>query len=112
MNAKLKSIGAGGAVSPIPVNANNLLIDPVALAIDSKGVIFVADRSSHKIYTVYPDGQIILFAGSQQGYLGDGTLTGLQAQFNAPAGLALDESLGILYVSDSKNNVVRKIEIK
>ncbi|MBK8965733.1 MAG: IPT/TIG domain-containing protein [Saprospiraceae bacterium] len=111
-NAKLKSISMSGVVSNIPVSANNLLIDPVALAVDSKGAIFVADQSSHKIYAVYPDGQIVLFAGSQQGYSGDGVSTGLDAQFNAPAGLALDESLGFLYVSDSNNNVIRKIEVK
>lgn len=110
-DAKLKSIKPDGGVSPIPLTNNNLLIDPVAMVIDSKGIIFIADRSGHKIYAVYPDNNIVLFAGSASGYSGDGDMTGREAKFKTPAGLALDENAGLLYVSDSGNNVIRKIII-
>jgi len=107
----IKSIDEGGAVSNIDIKPN-LLSRPVALAIDSKGNIFVADKDQHQIFVIYANGDLIPLAGlaGQSGYL-EG-VSGLIAKFNEPAGIALNERIGAVYVSDSKNKVVRTIKIE
>lgn len=80
---------------------------PVALAVDSSGNLFVADQADHVIRKVTPAGVVTTFAG-QPGVAGSADGTGGAAQFNAPAGLAFDKS-GTLYVSDSRNDTIRKI---
>ncbi len=113
-NNRIKFIEPDGTVLPVPYSPT-LLVDPAALTIDSKGNIFVADKSNHKIYVLYalstqPSAQLVVLAGSDPGYL-DG-LPGRKVKFLTPSGLALDEPAGILYVADSGNNVIRKIKIE
>ena len=50
-------------------------------------------------------------AGSgESGYSGDGA-SALKASLNEPKGIALD-SEGNLYIADSENHVIRKVEVK
>ena len=85
------------------------LRNPSGLAADSAGNLFIADTWSHRIRKVDGNGLISTVAGSgQRGFGGDGGLA-VQAQLYAPMGLAMDSS-GNLYISDSGNYRVRKVE--
>ena len=79
---------------------------PEGLTIDSSGNLYVADIFNHKIRKITPGGLVTTFAGS--GAQGSADGTGTAATFNRPANLAVDAS-GNLYVTDYKNNRMRKI---
>ncbi|HLP10317.1 MAG TPA: hypothetical protein VK177_00195 [Flavobacteriales bacterium] len=75
---------------------------PVTAVEDSKGNIFVADRSNSRIRKI-SQGRVTTFAGSEFGTK-DGT--GTQAQFQYPLGLVIDKNDN-LYVYEY--NTIRKI---
>jgi len=76
------------------------------MVIDKDGNLLLCDGD--RIRKVNPAGMVSTLAGSTIGYAdGDGPT----AQFNYPAGLAID-SEGNLYVADAMNNRVRKIIFK
>ncbi len=80
---------------------------PLGIAVDSSGVLYVADSGSHDIRKVTTAGVTTVFAGSRDVW-GTADGTGTTAQFNGPVGLAFD-STGNLFVSDSANHTIRKI---
>ena len=85
-----------------------LLAFPRKIAIDSKGAIYIADAFNHKVRKVVA-GQITTFAGTGfKGFSGDGSAA-VNAQLAYPAGLASD-SAGNVYIYDTGNNVIRKVD--
>ena len=79
---------------------------PFAVAVDGEGNLYVADQGNDVIRKVTVDGAVSIFAGSGERGFGDGP--GRAAQFNAPAGIALDAA-GNLYVADQGNDLIRVI---
>ncbi len=80
------------------------------LAIGPRGAIYIADRTANLVYIYNPgDQRPRVFAGnSQAGFSGDtGPATG--AQLYRPGGLAVDGQ-GNLYIADSGNNRIRKVD--
>lgn len=80
--------------------------DPMSVAVDRSGRLFVTDSGSHTIRIITPEGRVSTLAGSPQAGAVDGT--GRDARFNWPTGLAIDET-GHLYVADSNNAVIREV---
>ncbi len=84
------------------------LADPVAVAADFSGRLWIAEYAAHRIRRVDPDGTIATAAGADPpGYNGEG-LPALLAQLYFPRGLAYD-SAGNIYIADSLNHRVRRI---
>jgi sugar lactone lactonase YvrE len=79
---------------------------PGCLAVDSSGNIYVSDSGNQLIRKITSDGVVSTMAGS--GAQGASNGPGSEASFNGPDGLAVDVS-GIVYVSDTYNNMIRKI---
>lgn len=77
------------------------------LALDHQGALFVSDISDNKIYRVAPGGRVTTVAGDRIPGYADGP--GESARFEGPAGLAVDAS-GDLFVADSRNNRIRRID--
>ena len=84
------------------------LDQPWALAIDSAGLLYVADSGNQRIRKITPDGTITTFAGGAEQGKGVETGPATQASFSGPVSLALD-SKGNLYVADYHNHRIRRI---
>ncbi|MBK06577.1 MAG: hypothetical protein CL920_39880 [Deltaproteobacteria bacterium] len=80
--------------------------DPYGLVFDSKGNLFVADRSNFRIRKIDPSGLVTTFAGD--GTQGDKNGPALQAQFTSPTALAIDKQDN-LYVADNTTLKIKKI---
>jgi DNA-binding beta-propeller fold protein YncE len=107
----IKSVTQAGVVTDIATTGESFN-EPRALTIDGQGNIFVADEAKNQILVVYPGGRVAVLAGTGIVGISD-NVTGLEAQFNAPVGVAVDpKNNKVLYVSDSKNHVVRKITLE
>ncbi len=79
---------------------------PVGVALDASGNMYVADYLNNVIRKVDPAGASSTLAGSGQGTFSDGR--GVNASFYKPSSIAINAS-GDLYVADSYNNRIRKI---
>ncbi len=79
---------------------------PVGMAVDASGNLFVADYINHLIRKITPAGVVTTFAGSGSPALTDGT--GAGASFNGPFALVFDAA-GNLIVADYLNHAIRKI---
>ncbi len=85
------------------------LNDPVGLAFDSAGNLFIGDWANNRIREVVAaTGKIITVAGNgKAGYSGDDG-PAIDAELNLPGGIAFDAT-GNLFIADENNNVVREI---
>jgi sugar lactone lactonase YvrE len=81
--------------------------NPTRVAVDNAGNVYVTDTGNSTIRKISATGTVITIAG-QTGSCGALDGNGTQAQFCNPKGIAVDKS-GNLWVSDTKNNTVRKI---
>lgn len=88
-------------------NEDAIFDNPHGIAIDGQGNVYVADRFSHVIRKITPDDQVITIAGTPY-VSGDQDGQGFEATFNEPWGLCADQS-GNVYVADTRNNKIRKI---
>jgi glucose/arabinose dehydrogenase len=90
---------------PFPTQLNK----PWGVAIDSNSILYFADSNNHRILKIDKNGIVSRIAGNcTAGYFGNGGIA-TDAQLNYPKGLALDDN-GNIYVADSHNNVIRKID--
>jgi uncharacterized protein (TIGR03437 family) len=83
-----------------------VLKGPLGLAVDANGALYVADGLGQGVERISGTATRIAGTGSP-GYSGDGGQAG-SAQLNYPMGVAVD-SVGTVYISDSRNNRIRSI---
>ena len=82
------------------------LVDPRAVAVDSKGQIYILERSGHALRVVDAAGKIHTVAGTGKGGLsGDGG-PALQAQMNGPKHLSCDKDDNVL-IADTETHTIR-----
>ena len=101
-------VGSSAVAEGVPA-VDAILRRPTGIAIDAVGNVFVADTEDHRIRMVDVAGVIRTVAGSgAAGYSGDdGPATA--ARLRSPIGVAAD-ALGNVYVADSGNHRVRRID--
>lgn len=80
--------------------------EPLGIAIDASGNLYVSDRTNGLIRKITPAAVVTTFAGGGSGPEINGT--GTAALFSGPAGLAVDKN-GNVYVAEEGGNRIRKI---
>ena len=121
-NARVRKVAAEGIISTVagggtsgpgdggPATAARLN-NPVAVAVDASGNLFIADAGDSRIRKVTAAGTISTVAGNGiAGISGDGGAA-VSASLNHPAGVAVDAA-GNVYISDTGNNRIRKVSPK
>ncbi|MBI5559845.1 MAG: SMP-30/gluconolactonase/LRE family protein [Deltaproteobacteria bacterium] len=118
-NFSVRKITPAGAVTTVAGSAVAGLRDgpsaeamfgyPTGIAVDGRGVLYVADRRAHAIRKIIPTpdgGRVVTVAGGRGAGYADGK--GAGSLFREPVSLAVTPG-GVLYVADSGNNAIRKI---
>jgi len=80
--------------------------NPVGLAADAAGNVYVADSGNSTLRKISPAGTVTTIGGSP-GSIGNTDGVGTAARFNHPTDIAVDAS-GNLYVVDNRNHTIRK----
>ncbi len=97
--------GDGGPASQATID------NPVYVATDFFGNLFIADSNNNRVRRVDSNGIITTIAGNgTPGYSGDGG-PAMQATLNSPTGVCTDAS-GNLFIADVGNYRIRKVELR
>jgi uncharacterized protein (TIGR03437 family) len=85
------------------------LTEPAGLVADPAGNVYFSDRGANVVRKISANGVITTIAGNgTAGFLGDGG-PAIRARLAAPMGIALD-SIGNLFIADSGNNCIRRVD--
>jgi len=120
-NNRIRRVGGDGKITTVAGNgiegfsgdgglAINASLDfPLGVAVDGSGNLFFADANNNRIRKVSTSGIISTVAGNGQGrFAGDGG-SAFNASVNIPSDVAVDFA-GNLFIADSGNNRVRKVD--
>jgi sugar lactone lactonase YvrE len=81
---------------------------PTGVTVDRAGNLFITDQSNNRVRKVSSVEVITTVAGNGiGGFSGDGSAA-IRASLKSPGGVAVDEA-GNLYIADSSNNRIRKL---
>ena len=117
--ARIRKVNAAGIITTVAGNgthgssagdggpATSAALDPLGMAVDSAGNLFVAEQNN-RIRKVDTAGIISTIAGNGNvGFSGDGG-PAIRAELWSPADVTLDAS-GNLYIADTNNSRIRRI---
>lgn len=99
--------GQRGVPKDNAIAIENPLMDPRAVAEDSKGNIWILERSGNALRVVRANGRIYTVAGTGKRGFADGQ--GLKAEFGDPKHLCVDESDNV-YIADDANAAIRRFD--
>ena len=119
-NNRVRKVAANGVITTVAGNGvagfsgdsdpaiNAQVGNPVAVAVDSVGNVYIADGSA-RVRKLFLSGIITTIAGAgPRGYAGDGGIAA-GARLNGPSALALNAA-GNIWVADTFNNAVRLLQ--
>jgi len=126
-NNRIRKVDASGIITTIAGNGSRgfggdggaatgaSFFNPVRVAVDLSGNVFVADQSNHRIRRITPGGTISTVAGNGAGTPASGAFSGdggsaTSASLNNPTSITVDTA-GVLYFSDQFNHRIRKIAL-
>jgi sugar lactone lactonase YvrE len=119
-NSRVRKVSTSGIITTVAGNGtwgysgdggaatNASLADPVGVAVDASGNLFIADYTKGRIRMVSTDGIITTVAGNgSASYSGDGGKA-ISASLYYPHDVAVDASDN-LFIADTYNNRIRKV---
>ncbi len=114
-NQRVRRVGSDGKIvtisgDGIPGSTAARVSLPAGVAFDQQGLLMFCDSGNDRIRTISPTGGISTYAGGRTGFAGDGGLASA-AQFDMPNDIKFDAA-GNLYIADSANGRVRKVDAK
>lgn len=101
--------GSKGVPEDGAVAVDSPLVDPRAVAVDSKDRVYILERGGHALRVVTRDGKIRTVAGTGQRGYRDGPA--LQAQLGSPKHLCVDADDNVI-IADDQNRAIRKYNAK
>ena len=102
--------GTGTARGADEAAGTKAINDPYGLVRGPDGALWFCEHNGHRISRLAPDGTLSVIAGTGiKGYSGDGG-PALAATLNLPHELRFGSD-GALYIADTGNNVVRRIDL-
>ncbi|MGZ3874336.1 MAG: NHL domain-containing protein, partial [Mucilaginibacter sp.] len=106
-NASILKIDPAGTVTKFVLHFAGKVpaFAPYGIAADANDNLYAADPVNNLVWKIDPSGNVTVFAG---GTLGSADGQGTAARFNHPSGVTID-NFGIIYVTDSGNQSIRKI---
>jgi sugar lactone lactonase YvrE len=120
VNQRIRKVTPGGTITTVAGNGtpgysgdggpatSTELCNPVGVAVDGAGNLYIADEFNQRIRKVTPGGTITTVAGDGTGgYIGDGG-PATSEELYYPIGVAVDGS-GNLYIADQGNQRIRKV---
>jgi sugar lactone lactonase YvrE len=122
-NSRIRMVAPNGIITTVAGNGgatysgdggfatNASLYNPMAVAVDGNGNLFIADGNNSVIREVTTNGIISTIAGQGGvfGYSGDGGLA-TSAKLYGPQGVVVD-SLGNVFIADTDNDRVRQTQV-
>lgn len=110
-NGRVSTFAGGGAGPSVDgPGGEAALFQPIGLALDSNGVLYVSEFGASDIRRIDSARNVTSVAGGGGLKLRDGS--GIFSRFNQPRGLAMDTQRGVLYVADYENFVIRAIALR
>jgi sugar lactone lactonase YvrE len=88
--------------------AQGRIVEPVAMAFDAHGSLYVADQGCDRVYAFDNAGNASAFAGTGLSGAGADNVPATQSAIGAPSGVAVDAK-GNVYIVEGGNNRVRKV---
>jgi uncharacterized protein (TIGR03437 family) len=120
LNHRIRRITAGGRIDTVAGNGTQgfsgdggpavsaQLNNPLGVAVDTAGNLYIADTDNNRIRKVATNGTITTIAGNgNASFFGDET-PALQASVHAPEGLVVAPD-GTIYIADTLNQRVRRL---
>jgi sugar lactone lactonase YvrE len=118
-NHTIRKITSGGAVSTLAglaglsgsadgSGSSARFNQPLGIAVDINGTVYVADTGNHTIRKITSGGVVSTLAGSA-GNSGSLNATGTNALFYEPEGVAVNSTGTLIFVADTWNHMIRQI---
>ena len=114
-NHRIRKVDSSGNISTVAGGGTDVkaiaaqLNWPTGVAVDGSGNLYIADQWNHRIRKVDSSGNISTVAGNGTGgFSGDGAAA-TAAQLAFPTDVEVDGS-GNLYIADSQNHRIRKVD--
>jgi len=118
-NGTVRKVTSAGVVTTLAGSASSRgsqdgtgsaasFVNPTGIAMNSAGDIFVTDSTNDTIRKITTAGVVTTFAGVAKS-VGDVDGAGTAARFNNPMGVTINTTTNYLYVADTNNHTIRRI---
>ncbi|WP_257669318.1 SMP-30/gluconolactonase/LRE family protein [Parapedobacter tibetensis] len=117
-NHSIRKISIDGMVSTLAGTGQAGFVDgpgeiarfnqPIDVAVDLSGNVYVADNNNHRIRKIDPNGMVSTVAGDGTAGFSDGMAT--SSRVRNPSGIETDEA-GNVYIADRNNHRIRKLSV-